>query len=79
MTFVNYCCHTQRRTKSAETTAQQQIDQLQDTTSSSASTPLHPELDQLRIALRHPLSPAGTIKHDANDLEDIEDEYIYHN
>ena len=66
-------------TKSAETTPQQQVDPLRDaTSSSSASTTPHPELDQLRIAVRHPLPPAGTIKHDAVDLEDIEEEYIYH-
>ena len=65
--------------KPPETTAQQQVDPLQDTTlSSSTSTTPHPELDQLRIAVRHPLPPAGTIKHDADDLEDIEEEYMYH-
>ena len=62
-------------TKSTETTAQQQVDPLQDTTPSSSASTLHPELDQLRIALRHPLPPAGTIKHDVDDLEDIEEEY----
>ena len=65
--------------KPLETTAQQQVDPLQDTTSSSsASTTPHRQLDRLRIALRHPLPPAGTIKHDVDDLEDIEEEYIYH-
>ena len=65
-------------TKFTETTAQQQVDPLQDTTSSSSAstTTLHPELDQLCFALRHPLPPAGTIKHDVDDLEDIDEEYI---
>ena len=67
-------------TKSAETTAHQQVDLLQDTTSSStsASTTTYHRLDQLRIALRDPLPPAGMIKHDVDDLEDIEKQYIYH-
>ena len=65
-------------TKPPETTVQQQVDPLQNTTSSSsASTTPHRQLDQLRIALRHPLPPAGTIKHDVDDLEDIEEHYIY--
>ena len=64
-------------TKPPETTAQQQVDPLQDTTSSARTTPRR-QLDQLRIALRHPLPPAGTIKHDVDDLEDIEEESIYH-
>ena len=60
--------------KPPETTAQQQVDPLQDTTlsSSTSTTTPHPELDQLRIAVRHPLPPVGTIKHDVDDLEDIE-------
>ena len=67
-------------TKSAETTAHQQVDLLQDTTSSlaSASTTTYHRLDQLRIVLRDPLPPAGMIKHDVDDLEDIEKQYIYH-
>ena len=57
-----------------------QVDLLQDTTSSStsASTTTYHRLDQLRIALRDPLPPAGMIKHDVDDLEDIEKQYIYH-
>ena len=53
-----------------------QIDPLQDTSSlSSKNIAPHQELEQLRIALRHPLPPPGTTKHDADQLEDI-DEYI---
>ena len=53
-----------------------QVDSLQDTMllSSSRTIP-HRQLDQLRIALRHPLPPAGTIKHAVDDLEE---ESIYH-
>ena len=53
-----------------------QIDPLQDTSSlSSKNIVSHQELEQLRIALRHPLPPPGTTKHDADQLEDI-DEYV---
>ena len=53
-----------------------QIDPLQDTSSlSSKNIAPHQELEQLRIALCHPLPPPGTTKHDADQLEDI-DEYV---
>ena len=69
--------------KSIETTDQPQSDLLkppQDTTlSSSASTTPDQELDQLRFALRHPLPPAGTTKHDAEDIDEYEEKcMIYH-
>ena len=52
-----------------------QINPLQDTSSlSSKNIAPYQELEQLRIALRHPLPPPGTTKHDADQLEDI-DEY----
>ena len=60
----------------SHTTTKPQVDSLQDTMllSSSRTIP-HRQLDQLRIALRHPLPPAGTIKHAVDDLEE---ESIYH-
>ena len=53
-----------------------QIDPLQNTSSLILKNIApHQELEQLRIALRHPLPPPGTTKHDADQLEDI-DEYV---
>ena len=49
--------------------ATQEMVKQQDTSSLSTSSPSH-QLEQLRKALRHPLPPAGTSKHEEEEEED---------
>ena len=62
--------------KSPETTAVPTRAKNTTSTASSTSTTPHQELDQLRFAMRHPLPPAGTIKHDVKENECDQEENV---